>query len=234
MREGVGKALRRAFGQEDLIKKLEPRETGVSRLMSPKRREVFVRLLRAPCSHLRQLSRDLETPTQTMKWHLKELEEAGILASVPVGNRKCFYIPARVRRDDVPALSHLTDEMKRKIVSMLERGPLTQKDISAALGTYYQAVQPRVKALEQDGLIRSDGSGRGKTYDLSDKLLKMRERYVGRKTETSKRLKKVLETDGLSPKVVKTLARSTVYSVETGRGREEIELFHDPLAIIKD
>jgi predicted ArsR family transcriptional regulator len=234
MREGVGKALRRAFGQEDLIKKLEPRKAGVSHLMNPKRRMVFVRLLKAPCSHLRQLSRELGIPTQTLKWHLKELEDAGILASVPVGNKKCFFIPARIRRKDAPALSRLSDEMSRGIVSVLEkRGPLAQKAIFTSLGTYYQAVQPRLKALEKAGLISSDRRGRGKAYDISEKLLDMREGYLERKTETSKRIKSILEKDGLSPKILKTLVKSTVYSIDTGMGREEIELFHDPLAITK-
>jgi hypothetical protein len=61
----------------------------------------------------------------------------------------------------------------------------------------------------------------------------MREGYLERKTETSKRIKSILEKDGLSPKILKTLVKSTVYSIDTGMGREEIELFHDPLVITK-
>ncbi|MCJ2670191.1 MAG: helix-turn-helix domain-containing protein [Candidatus Thermoplasmatota archaeon] len=234
MREGVGKALRRAFGQEDLIRKLEPREAGVSRLMNPKRRRIFVHLLRSPCSHLRQLSRELGIPTQTLKWHLAELEGAAILDSVPVGNKKCFFVPVRIEREDIATLSHLTDEMSRKIVSMLmSRGPLSLKSIFTSLKTYYQAVQHRLKGLEEAGLIRSDKRDRKRTYEISSELVGLRDRYLEKKTETSSELRKVLEDDGLLPKVVKTLTRSTVYTVDTGTGREEIELFLDPLEVLK-
>ncbi|MCJ2562924.1 MAG: helix-turn-helix domain-containing protein [Candidatus Thermoplasmatota archaeon] len=234
MREGVGKALRRAFGQEDLIKKLEPRKAGVSRLMNPKRRRIFSHLLRSPCSHLRLMSRELDIPTQTLKWHLAELQKAGILDSVPVGNRKCFFVPARIEREDVPALSHLSDEMSRKIVSLLvSRGPLSLKGIFTSLKTYYQAVQHRLKRLEEAGLIRSDKRGRKRTYEVSSELVGLRDRYMEKKTETSSELRKVLDEDGLSPEIVKTLTRSTVYMIDTGTGREEIELFLDPLAVLK-
>ncbi|MCK4366721.1 MAG: helix-turn-helix domain-containing protein [Thermoplasmata archaeon] len=234
MREGVGKALRRAFGQEDLIRKLEPREAGVSRLMNPKRRRIFVHLLRSPCSHLRQLSRELDIPTQTLKWHLAELKKAGILDSVPVGNKKCFFVPARIEREDVPTLSHLSDEMNRRMVSLLlRRGALPQKSIFTSLKTYYQAVQHRLKTLEEAGLVRSDRRGRKRTYEVSSELVELRDRYMEKKTEMSGKLRKVLEDDGLAPKVVKTLTRSIVYTIDTGTGREEIELFLDPLEVLK-
>ncbi|MCK4455949.1 MAG: helix-turn-helix domain-containing protein [Thermoplasmata archaeon] len=233
MREGVGKALRRAFGQEDLIRKLEPREAGVSRLMNPKRRRIFVHLLRSPCSHLRQLSRELDIPTQTLKWHLAELKKAGILDSVPVGNKKCFFVPARIEREDVPTLSHLSDEMNRRMVSLLlRRGALPQKSIFTSLKTYYQAVQHRLKTLEEAGLVRSDRRGRKRTYEVSSELVELRDRYMEKKTEMSGKLRKVLEDDGLAPKVVK-LTRSIVYTIDTGTGREEIELFLDPLEVLK-
>ncbi|MFQ5909772.1 MAG: winged helix-turn-helix transcriptional regulator [Thermoplasmata archaeon] len=235
MREGVGKALRRAFGQEDLIGKLEPRKAGVSRLMNPKRRSVFVHLLKHPSSHLRQLSRALGIPVQTLKWHLAELEEAGILASVPVGNRRCYFVPARIEREDIPVLSSLSEEVNRRILSLLmKRGPLSQKDIFSSLGTYRQAVQPRLKALETAGVIRSSKRGRERTYEITDGLMELRDRYVERKGEVSKSLCKILDDDGLSPKVSKTLSRSAIYTIDTGEGRAEIQAYFDPLTILKE
>lgn len=234
MREGVGKALRRAFGQEDLIRKLEPRKAGVSRLMNPKRRKIFSHLLRSPCSHLRLMSRELDIPTQTLKWHLAELQEAGILDSVPVGNRNCFFVPARIERGDVPALSHMSDKMSRRIVSLLwNRGPLSLNGIFTSLKTYYQAVQHRLKRLEEAGLVRSDKRGGSRTYDISSGLVELRNRYLEKKTVMSSELRKVLDDDGLSPEIVKTLTRSTVYMIDTGTGREEIELFLDPFEVLK-
>ncbi|MFQ6127773.1 MAG: helix-turn-helix domain-containing protein [Thermoplasmata archaeon] len=235
MREGVGKALRRVFGQEDLIRKLEPRKAGVSHLMNPKRRKIFAYLLRFPCSHLRQLSRVLRIPIQTLKWHLVELEKAGILSPALVGNKKCYFIPARIEREDIAALSLLSDGMNRKIVYLLmKRGPFSQKEIFTSLRTYRQAVQPRLKILEEAGMIHSSRRGRERTYKIADNLTEMRGRYLERKAEVSKRLREILDDDGLSPKVSKTLSRSTIYTIDTGEGREEIEAFFDPLVILKE
>ncbi|MFQ6107138.1 MAG: helix-turn-helix domain-containing protein [Thermoplasmata archaeon] len=235
MREGVGKALRRAFGQEDLIRKLEPRRAGVSLLMNPTRRRIFVHLLRLPSSHLRQLSRDLEIPAQTLKWHLKELEEAGVLSSVPRGNKRCYFIPARIEREDAKTLSLLSDDMNRRIVSLLaRRGPLPQKGIFTILGTYRQLVQPRLRTLEEAGFVRSTMQGRERTYQIANEISELRDGYLQRKGEISKAIRKILDDDGLAPKVSKTLARSAIYRIDTGIGREEIEAFFDPLAAVEE
>jgi predicted transcriptional regulator len=235
MQEGVGKALRRTFGQEDLLKKLEPRKPGVSHLMNPKRRKIFAYLLRVPCSSLRLLARVLDIPTQTLKWHLKDLEGAGILSSMPLGNKKFYFIPARIQEKDVLTLSTLSDKMNRKTVSLLTKeGPLSQKEIFTSLKTYRQAVQPRLRTLEEVGMIHSARRGREISYEIAESLVEMRSRYLEGKPEASKRILGILENDGLAPKVAKRLSRSTIYAIDTGEGRQEIEAFFDPLIVLKE
>ena len=201
-REGVGRALRRALRVEFALPEVEPREGGTSLLMNPRRQRVFEYVWNHPGSHLRGISRELDIPAQSLRWHLIRLEEGGLFASRRVRGKTVYYAPWAVREEDVPLFASLSNGIKGRIVRWVaDRKRTTQSEIFRGLKTYQQAVLPPLRELAALGLLRTWKEDGKRFYELGEAYARLQGNYAAASGERLDRLLAVLKRDGVSPKI---------------------------------
>ncbi len=202
MKEGVGRALRRAIGRDDVLSRIEPREGGVSVLMNERRREVFQYLVENPLTHLRELARATGIPVSTADWHLKILQNSGIVSAFEDRNKRFFYPSDWIDDDDVLCLSRLRDQISKDIFQLVKRSAeLSQTEIARKLGEYQQLVQPHIADLEECGVLRYKQEGRRKLYSMGAKVANLEKKYAIRSKIYLEKVIEMLRNDGLNPKV---------------------------------
>jgi predicted transcriptional regulator len=202
MKEGVGRALRRAIGRDDVLSRIKPREGGVSILMNEKRREIFQHLVEHPLAHLRELARETEIPVGTADWHLKILLHEGIISSFVDRNKRHYYPSGWIAKEDLQCLSALQDGASKAIYFLVRKySGLNQTDIAGKLGKYQQYVQPHLAALERCGFLTSESEGRKKVYGVGNMVSVLERKYEDRTSAYLDEVMQMLKMDGLNPKI---------------------------------
>ncbi len=220
-REGVGKALRRALGEEVVFPRIEPRKPGVSYLMNDRRLRVFQEIFNEPGLHLRELQRKLNIPLQSLRWHISVLLSSGIIDGVSIGKKTALLSPISANRDDIVRSTLFRDGKFGPILRVAARdGEVSVKALVKEIGSYQQLVSARLKALKRLGLVQCTGRGSGTRYSLGPTA-------AGRDAEGDPRERKetlltLLADQGLAPKVRQLSGRLLTVQVETAM--EELEL----------
>jgi len=202
MKEGVGRALRRAIGRDDILSRIKPREGGVSILMNEKRRTILQYLIENPFTHLRELARETGIPVGTADWHLKILKQAKIIAVFEGGNKYCYYPHGWIEEEDLQCLSTLHERTSKAIISLVKKeSGISQTEIAGKMGTYQQYVQPHMVRLQECGFLISKREGRKKVYSIGDRLYELQEKYQDKVGSYWNGILEVLRADGLNPKI---------------------------------
>jgi predicted transcriptional regulator len=233
MKEGVGRALRRAIGRDDVLSRIKPREGGVSLLMNEKRRSIFQHLLENPLTHLRELARETKIPVGTASWHLKILAEANIVANFE-GRRRCYYYPSGwIESKDLPCLSTLQSGVPKGLYALIVNNPgLSQSEIAKRMGKYQQFVQPHIVSLEKCGFIRSKQEGRKKIYTHTDRLADLERKYERRNSKYLENVMHMLEEDGLNPKSQRRTKDVVKVKLDDGRNVFFVKIRMNPIRAI--
>lgn len=202
MKEGVGRALRRVIGRDDVLSRIKPREGGTSILMNEKRRDVYQHLAEHPLTHLRELARETGIPVGTVDWHLKVLVKSGIISVFDDRNKRFFYPSGWIEMNDLHCLSTLQDETTRTILALVRKRPgLSQTDIASELGKYQQYVQPHISDLERCGFLASEKKGRKKIYRFGSRISELEQKYTEKGKRYLEGVLDMLKEDGLNPKI---------------------------------
>lgn len=202
MKEGVGRALSRVMGRDDVLSRIKPRKGGTSILMNERRREVYQHLAEHPLTHLRELARETGIPVGTTDWHLKILVGSGIVSFFEDKNKRFFCPSGWIERDDLRCLSTLRDEKSRTILFLMKRKPrLSQMDVADELGKYQQYVQPHIASLEKCGFLVSEQKGRRKAYSVGGRISELEEKYSEKGKDYLRAVMEMLREDGLNPKI---------------------------------
>jgi len=222
-RDTVGKALRRALGEEVVIPKIEPRKPGISYLINKRRLRIFEKVFNEPGTYLRKLHRNLDIPLQSLRWHVSVLVSAGIIGRVSFAKKEVLYSPMLVESKDVITMMYYNDEIYGPILRFISKqGEVSVKEIEKSLGIYQQLVFSRLKVLKNAGLVIFIGKRLRKRCKLSeDSSLKTLKRKIDKKSLKFKLLR-LLKNQGLVPHVVRQTSQKLILSVDTGI--EEIEL----------
>jgi len=229
-RASAGRALQRALGTEFVLPPVEPRESGRSLLMNPRRQRVFEYVWNHPCSHLRRISRELRIPPQSLRWHLMRLVDGRILAARTTRGKTVYYAPTAVREGDVPALAALSNGMRGRIVRLVSQEKrITQSDIFRALRTYQQAVLPPLRELTSLGLLATWKANGKRYYEAGDTYARLRSAYAGASQERLDRLLGVLRSDGVSPKVQSRSEDEAQVLVSSGLQKSVLRLGLSPV-----
>jgi DNA-binding transcriptional ArsR family regulator len=231
MKDGMGKALRRAFRQDDLLAKIVPRKPGTtSQLMHPVRMALFSRTTFRPCSGLRSLARSADVSAPVAARHLGRMESAGLVESIRLGNKKIFSALGMVEPVDAAIFSLLSEDAPRKALRQVVLGNTpNQRALSRKLRTYQQEAALVLSKLVGAGLLDARKAGREVRYTPSVKLLAIAEAYEKREPEFRARLLSALETDGVVPRVVGRKACSLLVEVDRGETRVQAAFQLHPL-----
>jgi DNA-binding transcriptional ArsR family regulator len=231
-RTGLGKALRRAVGYEELEEDEKYRERGrESILMNETRQRILQLLCDRPCSHLRLVSRTLDISTPTADWHLKKLIRYGFVSRQMVGKKKVYYPKDFVAAVDVPTFALLNEDLPRRIVQeLLEKPGLSQKDLRGRIGK--GALSRCLAQMRESGVLDTVTSGRFVHYYI-DKALYARDKdYSKRMKQYKKNLLKKLERDALSPRIIKAREKSVEIEIQSGAEKRTLTIHTRPFAFM--
>jgi DNA-binding MarR family transcriptional regulator len=230
----MGSALKRAFRQDDILSKVEPRTASVSsQLMHPGRMALFSRSTFRPCSGLRQLASGAGMSAPVAARHLLRMAGAGLVTKVAAGNKAAFVPLGLVEDADVGIFALLSGEKPRRAMRLVVRGASpNQRDLAAKLRTYQQEAEAVLSRLESAGLLERTKRGREVRYAPSARFVAMADAYERRAPAFEARLLVALERDGVAPRRKGRRGCSLKVEVDRGEGRAMVEFQTHPLCEI--
>jgi len=216
----VGGAFRRAVG-EPVLPDIAPRPPGVSVLLNERRRKVFLAVLDRPGIHLRELSRSIDIPLQSLSWHVEILKKAGLLGTSRIGKFAALSVTGQVREEALRDLALLDIVKNAAIIRVLQRRARSRSQVSGDLKVYPQALDPSLRSLFTRGLIARD-PGRVE-FEIGPRMREILEEFRESIDTRESRLLELLAHDGLQPAV---LGRDgTKLEIEVNGARKRIRMY---------
>ena len=214
----IGRALRVALRSDLQLPRVEPRESGISQLMNPRRQKVYELVAREPGVHLRSAGRHLAIPTQSLRWHLRVMVRAGLLREVRLRGRAAYFCEGLTEAEDDPVFVCLQDGMNRRILeNLLLDKALIQAVLIKRLGSYEQRVTPHLRWMEEAGLITGSWEHGRRVFRITPAVERLRRRYAESAEPRVTRLLQTLQRQGIAPKVAGRGATSLSVAVSSGR-----------------
>lgn len=121
------------------------------------RKRIMEHLHEKPGSYLGKISRELDVPTSTLKYHLNILRSFDLVSTVKKGRCRHFF-PKRKRFTDVEKKMYAAIEHgpTRRIVQIIHQNPgISQGGLVQATGLSQSTVAWHMAKLEEMNLIRS-------------------------------------------------------------------------------
>ncbi len=206
----VATAFRRAVGEEPELPQTE-RPPGMSVLLNERRRRVFLTVLERPGIHLRELSRALDVPLQSLSWHVEILKKAGLVQAYHTGKFEILAVPGQADVETLKDLALLDIVKNAAIIHVLKKKARTRSEVSGDLQVYPQALDPSLRSLVTRGLIARDPSR--VEFEVGPRFRAIVQGFRDSSERREAKLLALLASDGLQPAV-------------TGRedGKVEIEI----------
>lgn len=141
-----------------LYSRLEPGQL----LDNEKRQAVLSQLREEPGLHLRALARAVDMPLSTVAYHVRRLEEAGLIESRSDGLKRRF-LPASADPSQGPA-----DDVRARLLAVIQEDPgVTQAEAARRLGVSRQLVHHHLQRLvEEEEAVRQDRDTEGRGSGL--------------------------------------------------------------------
>ena len=148
---------------------------GLATLASTSRLSIFSFVCKSPCTSLSYLVDRTSLAPSTLRWHLRVLENIGLISTRQIAGRSVYYpnrvfgsaalfLMARLRSRNVPEIFHL----------VLENPGISQKELLLHLPISQQALSSLTRGLEKYGILSSVVDGRAKRYFLGKTVMEMK------------------------------------------------------------
>ncbi len=133
------------------------------------RRDIFDKISNYPGAYLREIKSDLDLSIGQVEYHLKYLEDKGILSSKMVDNKKRYFVDDEVDYPDRKIISILRQNIPRQIlIKLLNEGEAGFSDILKDVDISKSTLSFHLKKLNEKGLIDFKKQGRKKIFHCSD------------------------------------------------------------------
>lgn len=141
--------------------------TGAASLELEARRRVYRFVEQHPACYLREMQRALGMGMGTLEFHLRFLEEHGLIVVAKEENKRFF--PAGISPPERRFLALLRMSIPRQVVLLLaERGAMRHADIAAALRVRPSTLAYQLQKLRAAALLTARRDGRETFYALAD------------------------------------------------------------------
>jgi len=119
------------------------------------RRKIFKFIKDNPGLHLRKLSRKLDTPYSTLKYHLNCLEKNDLIVSKGQNGYQRYYARNKVGKNYKEVINFLRQDTTRKIIlCLLDNTCCTRIELSKELQKTPQTLSFHLKKLLEAGIIK--------------------------------------------------------------------------------
>lgn len=120
------------------------------------RKRIYEYILEVPGAHFRDIHRKLEISTGVVEYHLKYLQDRGMITARAEGRYKRYYVEGQIGSKDKNLMAILRQEIPRRIVAHVLLNPGTTHkelrelfDISASTLSFHLSKLTRNEILEQ-------------------------------------------------------------------------------------
>ena len=121
-----------------------------------KRRNIYQLILKNPGLHERKISRELNIPRSTLKYHLHFLKKRDLLVSHSTNQYNSFFIKGKVGRYDKKFISLFQKGSYRSIIMfMLFRVNTTISEIAIELEKHPNTINSHIKKLINNDIIET-------------------------------------------------------------------------------
>ncbi len=156
-------------------------------LSLPTRKRLFEYVEANPGVHFSQLKRDLDMETGLLQYHLRELEEYGVLESEEYQSKRRVFVARNLDERERAILAVLRYETTREILlHLLERGASRNGEIAEAVEVTPSTISWHLSNLIEQGVVKSIEDDRTTLYEVSDEdltvqlLVRYRESFLDR------------------------------------------------------
>lgn len=123
------------------------------------RRRIVALVHACPGIHLREVVRELEMPYGTAEYHLRVLEDLGLLRAVEEDNYRRYF-----EQDVAPRDRRVMGLMRKRpvravVLALLERGPASHHDLALASQLKPSTLSYHLERMERAGLIERRHEG---------------------------------------------------------------------------
>ncbi|MBI4999985.1 MAG: hypothetical protein HZB92_00440 [Euryarchaeota archaeon] len=204
-------------------------------LLSPWRLRVFSAVTHHPCMGSGEISSISGMAPHSVRWHLRMLEEQGLVAPLP-GTRGRYAATGQLRDEDRLRLEPMAGQGARRLFLAVAGSPgMTTGDAAEAAKATRQAAASKLKGMARAGLLYSVRDGKVLRHFQSEGMLRAAEDYSahGRKY-LDFFVHKVAES-GISARASQVTAAWAQLELSAGRRKTTVRLGINPyITILKD
>ncbi len=176
-------------------------------LMHPVRREIYRIVSESPGSYFFDIASTLDLPHGTTAWHLKKLEDAGLVDTMRFAGKRVFFSKALRSADVEKAFVVLRSEATQQVFAyILNNEGCYQSQIAEALNHHHDTIRHHINRLVKVKLIVSVKKGRTTHYYLGEigkKILDSNTEIISQ--AYVEYLMSVLKDECLTPEIIEHL-----------------------------
>jgi len=133
-------------------------------ILNNKKRQTIVEFInRHPGEHYREIKRQLDMSSGTLRHHLRTLERSNMVSSHREG-KYLYYFPYGARKS-----GHILTPAQKDIVDIIQKEPgATTQQVAEKLGKTRRAVQHHMNDLSDIGVLKVEKMGRAPVWHLDD------------------------------------------------------------------
>ncbi len=196
----------------------------MSLLMHPARRRIYSLVCESPGTYFHRIGEVLEIPTGTLAWHLRKLQEEGLIGTIKHSGKR-IYFPVGLRSPDIEKIFMvLQNETTQKVfLHVLNNKAQTQTEIANELDLNHDTTRYHLSVLENVELVEMIRDGRTVRASLGPAAIRLQEGSLNVISDTfvSFLTSKLIE-GCLHPEVVQQTSERLVLRIECPVGEDII------------
>jgi predicted transcriptional regulator len=133
------------------------------------RKRIYHYILDIPGAHFRDIHRKLEIPTGVVEYHLKYLQDKGMISARTEGRYKRYYVEGTIGSRDKDLMALLRQEIPRRIIAHVLLNPgTTHKELRELFEISASTLSFHIKKLVHNNIVTQNRVGRQSEYFIID------------------------------------------------------------------
>ncbi|UCH89802.1 MAG: winged helix-turn-helix transcriptional regulator [Thermoplasmata archaeon] len=133
------------------------------------RKRIYEYILEVPGAHFRDINRKLGISTGVVEYHLKYLQDKGLVIARTEGRYKRFYVEGTIDSKDKSMMAILRQEIPRRIIAHVLLNPgASHKELRELFNISASTLSFHLSKLTRSGILAQERSGRQNQYRVID------------------------------------------------------------------
>lgn len=132
-------------------------------------RRIFRIIAEAPGIHVREIERRAGVAYGAVDYHLRKLEEQGVIRSQPSDQLKVYFTTEFPKGERVLAAAIRAEPTRRILAALLSFGELAHGELSSVTGLGLSTVSHHAGRLARKGILAARRDGRRTLFALADR-----------------------------------------------------------------